>query len=70
MPIYQVNRLHDVVREVTDLPPDQIFVAATDTPSSWLMEAGMVLPEPNPEAEEAWMDRLREMFPGRYEDVR
>ena len=64
-----MNRLYAVIREVVDLPPDQIFVAATDTPASWCMEAGLILPDTNHEAEAAWMRELQEMFPGRYEDV-
>ena len=63
-----LHKLYDVIREVTDLPPDQIVVAVTDTPPSWLMEAGMVLPETNHEAEAAWMTRLQERFPGKYDD--
>ena len=65
-----LRKLYDVIREVVDLPPDQIFVAVTDTPSSWLMEAGLVLPEPTREAEAAWMAQLQELFPGRYDDYR
>jgi hypothetical protein len=61
-----LHKLYDVIREVTDLPPDQIFVAATDTPSGWLMEAGLILPEPTHDAEAAWMSQLKEMFPGKY----
>jgi phenylpyruvate tautomerase PptA (4-oxalocrotonate tautomerase family) len=63
-----LHELYDVIREVTDLPPDQIVVAVTDTPPSWLMEAGMVLPETNHEAEAAWMKKLQERFPGKYDD--
>lgn len=62
-----IGKLYDVIREVTDLPPDQIFVAATDTPSNWLMEAGLILPEPTCDAEAAWMKQLQEMFPGKYD---
>ena len=64
-----IHKLYAVIRDVTDLPPDQVFVAATDTPSSWLMEAGLILPDPIPEAEAEWMDKLRAMFPGRYDNV-
>jgi phenylpyruvate tautomerase PptA (4-oxalocrotonate tautomerase family) len=60
-----MDRLYAIIREVTDLPPDQVLVAATDTPSGWLMEAGMILPEPDPEAEAAWMRELRDRFPDR-----
>ena len=59
--------LYNVIREVTDLPPDQIFVAVTDTPSSWVMEAGLVLPEPVAEDEAVWMQKLSELFPGKYD---
>lgn len=62
-----MHRLYDVIREVTDLPADQILVAATDTPSSWLMEAGLIMPEPTPEAEAAWMKQLQTQFPGTYD---
>jgi hypothetical protein len=75
MPIYQVVTSGvDLTKEQrdtlanTDLPPDQIVVAVTDTPPSWLMEAGMVLPETNHEAEAAWMKNLQERYPGKYDD--
>ena len=60
-------RLNDVVEDVTDLPQDQIVVAVTETPSSWLMEAGTVMPEPIPAAESAWIAQLAARFPGRYD---
>ena len=63
-----MQKLYEVIREVTALPPDQIFVAATDTPASWLMEAGLVLPEPVPDAEAAWMTKLQTLFPGKYDE--
>ena len=63
-----LRRLYDVLHEVTDLPPDQIVVAISDTPSSWLMEAGMVMPEPIPAAEAAWIAELQRRFPGKYDD--
>ena len=62
-----LRRLYDVVEDVTALPPDQIVVAVTETPSSWLMEAGMVMPEPIPEAEATWIAELKERFPGKYD---
>ena len=61
-------RLHDVVAEVTELPPDQIIVAISETPSSWLMEAGMVMPEPIPAAEAAWIAEIKKRFPGKYDE--
>jgi phenylpyruvate tautomerase PptA (4-oxalocrotonate tautomerase family) len=59
-------KLYAVVQDVVDLPPDQVLVAVDETPSSWLMEGGLVLPEPTHDAEEAWMKQLDEMFPGKY----
>ena len=59
-------KLYDVIQGVVDLPPDQVLVAINETPSSWLMEGGLVLPEPTHDAEVAWMKQLSEMFPGKY----
>jgi phenylpyruvate tautomerase PptA (4-oxalocrotonate tautomerase family) len=62
-----MNKLYAVIREVTGLPGDQIVVVATDTPPSWTMEAGIVLPETNREAESAWIAELAQKFPGKYD---
>jgi phenylpyruvate tautomerase PptA (4-oxalocrotonate tautomerase family) len=59
-------KLYEVVQAVVDLPPDQVLVAINESPSSWLMEGGLVLPEPTHDAEVAWMAQLNEMFPGKY----
>lgn len=61
---------YTLVADVTGAPADQIFVAVTDTANSRHMEAGMVLPEPRAEAEDAWMRQLQELFPGKYDDYR
>jgi phenylpyruvate tautomerase PptA (4-oxalocrotonate tautomerase family) len=61
-----LHQLYEVVQDVVDLPPDQVLVAITETPSSWLMEGGLELPEPTHDAEAAWMKQLSEMFPGKY----
>lgn len=61
-----LHKLYEVFQDVMDLPPDQVMVVVTEVPSSWLMEAGIVLPEPTHDAESAWMKQLDEMFPGRY----
>lgn len=63
-----LQRCYDLVAEVTKLPPDQIFVIAQEEPSSWIMEAGMFLPEPTDEAEAAWIEKLQETYPGKYDD--
>lgn len=62
-----IQRCYDLVAEVTKLPPDQIFVAVTEAPSAWIMEAGFFLPEPTDEAEAAWIKQLQEAYPGRYD---
>lgn len=62
-----MRKLYDVVHDVTGLPGDQVVVAMGDTPSSWLMEGGLVMPEPTPQAENAWMHELMQQFPGKYD---
>ncbi|GLZ50180.1 hypothetical protein Acsp06_63650 [Actinomycetospora sp. NBRC 106375] len=62
-----MHKLYEVIQDVVDLPPDQVVVVVTDTPSSWIIEAGMVLPEPVHDAEVAWMRKLNEMSPGKYD---
>lgn len=64
-----LRRCYDLVRDVTDLPPTQIFVAAPELLSSWLLEAGLILPEPNPEAERTWVQELERLYPGQLGDV-
>jgi phenylpyruvate tautomerase PptA (4-oxalocrotonate tautomerase family) len=63
-----LRRLNEIVEDVTALEPDQIVVAVGETPSSWLMEAGIVMPEPIPEAEAAWIAEIQKRFPGKYDD--
>ncbi len=62
-----MRRLDALIREVTGLPGDQIVVVATDTPPSWTMEAGIILPDTEPEAEHAWIAEIAQKFPGRYD---
>ncbi|MDL5159739.1 tautomerase family protein [Actinomycetospora termitidis] len=62
-----MDKLYEVIQDVVDLPADQVVVVVSDTPSSWLMEAGMVLPEPVHEAEVQWMRKINEQFPGKYQ---
>lgn len=62
-----MDKLDAVIREVTGLPWDQIVVIASDTPPSWTMEAGIVLPETDREAERAWIAEIAQKFPGKYD---
>ena len=62
-----MQQLYDVIQDVVDLPADQVMVVVTDTPSSWIMGAGVVLPPPTHEAEVAWMRQLNDMFLGKYD---
>lgn len=52
----QSIHLHAVV------PIKNIMVEMTDVPSSWVMEAGAVLPEPGQEAE--WIKNMDSLEPG------
>jgi phenylpyruvate tautomerase PptA (4-oxalocrotonate tautomerase family) len=53
-----MGRIHDLVLEVIDVPAGKVVVSTMDLPSQWLMEAGLVMPQPNPEDEQAWFERL------------
>ena len=55
-----MERLHRLVVDVTGSPEDHILVVVSDVPNSWAMEAGIVMPEPTPEAEAAWFQQLEE----------
>ena len=65
-----MKELHAVIRTVTNVPEDQIVVVVSDTPANWVMEAGLVLPETDHEAETAWMKDLQAKFPGKYDNYR
>ena len=47
------SEMHASVCEHTGLSADSIHAFTTDTPASWVMEGGDVLPEPG--EEEAWL---------------
>jgi hypothetical protein len=49
------------------MPVYQVVVALSETPSSWLMEGGLVMPDPTPAAEQTWMRELQKQFPGKYD---
>jgi phenylpyruvate tautomerase PptA (4-oxalocrotonate tautomerase family) len=53
-----MRRIHELVLEVTDVPAGQIVVSTMDLPSNWLMEAGLIMPQPIPEEEAAWIAKL------------
>lgn len=60
-----MTRLHQLVVDVTGVPIDHVVIVVSDTPNAWCMEAGIVLPEPTPEAEAAWFKQLQEKLPER-----
>lgn len=53
-----MHRIHALVLEVVDIPSGQIVISTNDLPSNWLMEAGLIMPQPIPEDEAAWFERL------------
>lgn len=55
-----MHRLHALARDVTGVPDGQIVISTTDHPAQNLMEAGLIMPQANPEDEAAWFDRLEE----------
>jgi phenylpyruvate tautomerase PptA (4-oxalocrotonate tautomerase family) len=55
-----LHRIHELVLEEIDIPAGKVVVSTMDLPSEWLMEAGLMMPQPNPEEEEAWFKRLEE----------
>lgn len=62
-----IRRCYQLLADVTQAPPDQIFVVVSEAPSDWIMEAGYFLPEPTDEAEAAWIKQLQKAYPGRYD---
>jgi len=55
-----MHRIHELVLEVIDIAPGKIVISTMDLPSNWLMEAGLIMPQPIPAEEEAWMKKLEE----------
>ncbi|MGH1492555.1 MAG: tautomerase family protein [Acidimicrobiales bacterium] len=47
-----VSRISAAVSEIGGLAPDSITMRTTETPASWILEGGRVMPEPGQEA--AW----------------
>ena len=51
-----VERMRESIHAHSGLPKDKITATTSDTPASWVMEGGELLPEPGEEA--AWMEAL------------
>jgi phenylpyruvate tautomerase PptA (4-oxalocrotonate tautomerase family) len=63
-----LRRCYELITDVTKLAPDQIVINVGETPGPDIMEAGLILPEPNDEDEAQWVATLQETYPGRYDD--
>jgi phenylpyruvate tautomerase PptA (4-oxalocrotonate tautomerase family) len=61
-----LKRLHQLVIDVIDVPLDHVVIVVNDVPNGWILEAGLPMPEPTPEAEAAWDAELRALLPERY----
>jgi phenylpyruvate tautomerase PptA (4-oxalocrotonate tautomerase family) len=49
-----LKRTSDMLQEVADVSAMETLVTVIDVPPSWAIEAGILLPEPTKEAEDAW----------------
>lgn len=49
-----VEQISGAVGEIGGVAPEQITMRTVETPASWILEGGRVLPEPG--QEEAWME--------------
>ena len=56
-----MRRIYDFVTAATGIEPSRLLIAVSDFPPHWAMEAGMILPATTPEAEQQWMDNLRQL---------
>lgn len=63
-----IQRCYELLVDVTHAAPDQILVVVEESASSQIMEAGMIMPEPNDEAEAAWVAELQRRYPGQYDE--
>ena len=63
-----MHRIHKLVREVTGVADGQIVIATIDHNSNNLMEAGLIMPQANPEDEAAWFKKLEDA--GSIEEAR
>ena len=53
-----MHRIHDLIRDVTGIAAGQIVIATGDHNSNNLMEAGLIMPQANPEDEASWFKKL------------
>lgn len=53
-----IQRLWDAYLALTGADVMSVVVAVIDVPASWVMEGGMILPEPNAADEAAWMAKV------------
>jgi phenylpyruvate tautomerase PptA (4-oxalocrotonate tautomerase family) len=57
-----LDRISDAWVEITGWGKQELVVSVADVPASWVMEKGMIMPEPG--EEEAWLRRLQEQQAG------
>ena len=58
-----LHRISDLVCDVMEIPALDVFVGLYDVPPHWIMEAGMIAPPTQPEAEAAWDAEFSRRFP-------
>jgi len=58
-----LQRINDLICEVTQISARNVIVTLFDCPSHWAMEAGMVTPGADPVAEAAWNREFSARFP-------
>jgi phenylpyruvate tautomerase PptA (4-oxalocrotonate tautomerase family) len=49
------NRMRDSVARIAGCAPEDVAVSTSDTPARWVMEGGVLLPEPG--EEKAWLSQ-------------
>jgi len=52
-----LERISDAWMEITGWAKEDLVVSVADVPASWVMEKGLIMPEPG--EEEAWLRRLQ-----------
>lgn len=63
-----IQRIYDLVIDVTDATPSQIVVALHEVPNTWIMEAGYFMPAANDADEDAWIATLQRAYPGEFDE--
>jgi len=54
-----IRRVFDFYTELTGASAMGLLVTVLDVPAQWAMEGGMIMPEANPDAEQAWFADLQ-----------